>query len=300
MLASLQNGVPKDKKSLAHEEVRKKSSGGHQHRKEGKRLLKLPKISDKFRKYLTIETQPNGGASLLRCDWRKLEHNLSSQERQQFAEQFISLGFAEVDEVPLFVTCIVDNAVEYLENVLELLGTKYPKLPVTMGSLNNKQTRETIRLGEYYERVVATYRHGTYRYGPLNNISLVGRKQEECGEYFEHILERLEECPFLRMLLPWSERSIKCHWKPNESDDGPIYWCRPGEQLIPTNDPGKEGIKQQLLEQRRRASTGHKQQHKSMALKWVDYIKNFNRLYNMKYMVFQLIRIRYFWKLLNK
>jgi len=68
------------------------------------------------------------------------------------------VSFVVCLQVPLFVTCIVDNAVEYLENVLELLGTKYPKLPVTMGSLNNKQTRETIRLGEYYERVVATYR----------------------------------------------------------------------------------------------------------------------------------------------
>ena len=62
---------------------------------------------------------------------------------------------------------------EYLENILEFLGTKYPKLPVKMGSLHNKQLVETLKMGDYYERVMATYSYGTYRCGPLNNITLV-------------------------------------------------------------------------------------------------------------------------------
>uniref|UniRef100_A0A914MEG0 Round spermatid basic protein 1-like protein n=1 Tax=Meloidogyne incognita TaxID=6306 RepID=A0A914MEG0_MELIC len=235
--------------------------------KNQRKTFKLPKISEKFRKYINVERHANGGASLLRCDWRKLQHNLSSQERQQFAEQFISLGFFEIEKVPLFVICIVDNAMEYLENILEFLGTKYPKLPVKMGSLHNKQLVETLKMGEYYERVMATYSYGTYRCGPLNNITLVGRKQEECGEYFEHILERLEECPFLRLLLPWSENSVKSFWKPNDSDDGPIYWCRPGEQLIRTDDLSKANQQQQ----QRRASTSLKyQHHKTMPLKALE------------------------------
>lgn len=35
--------------------------------------------------------------------------------------------------------------------------------------------------------------------------------------------------------MPWGELSaIKIN--PNESNDGPILWCRPGEQLVPTVD----------------------------------------------------------------
>ncbi|KAF7635356.1 hypothetical protein Mgra_00005178 [Meloidogyne graminicola] len=223
-------------------------------KKTKEKPFQLPKISEKFRKYIDVERHPNGGASLLRCDWRKLQHNLSSQERQQFAEQFISLGFFEVEKVPLFVICIVDNAMEYLENILEFLGTKYPKLPVKMGSLHNKQLVETLKMGEYYEKVMATYSYGTYRCGPLNNITL-------------HILERLEECPFLRLLLPWSENSVKSFWKPNDSDDGPIYWCRPGEQLIRTDDLSKTNQQQQ-----RRSSTSlkHSQYHKIMPIKALE------------------------------
>lgn len=35
--------------------------------------------------------------------------------------------------------------------------------------------------------------------------------------------------------MPWGDLSaIKIN--PNESNDGPILWCRPGEQLVPTVD----------------------------------------------------------------
>uniref|UniRef100_A0A1I8BH99 Round spermatid basic protein 1-like protein n=1 Tax=Meloidogyne hapla TaxID=6305 RepID=A0A1I8BH99_MELHA len=249
LLTTTINGI-----SEKNVQQRTKRDTSSSRQKNHRKTFKLPKISEKFRKYIDVERHPNGGASLLRCDWRKLQHDLSSQERQQFAEQFISLGFSEIEKVPLFVICIVDNAMEYLENILEFLGTKYPKLPVKMGSLHNKQLVETLKMGEYYERVMATYSYGTYRCGPLNNITL-------------HILERLEECPFLRLLLPWSENSVKSFWKPNDSDDGPIYWCRPGEQLIRTDDLSKANQQQQ----QRRASTSLKHQHhKTMPLKALE------------------------------
>lgn len=68
-------------------------------------------------------------------------------------------------------------------------------------------------------------------------------------------------------MLPWSERSIKSHWKPNESDDGPIFWCRPGEQLMRTDETKECGSK---FLQQRRTSAGHKPPHKTMALKALE------------------------------
>lgn len=40
--------------------------------------------------------------------------------------------------------------------------------------------------------------------------------------------------------MPWGERSITYNQKPTDSDDGPIFWARPGEQLIPTDEIKEE------------------------------------------------------------
>lgn len=42
------------------------------------------------------------------------------------------------------------------------------------------------------------YSHGTFRYGPLHQISLVGKVHEEVGGYFPDLLGRLEQNPFLK------------------------------------------------------------------------------------------------------
>lgn len=69
----------------------------------------------------------------------------------------------------------------------------------------------------------------------MHALSMVGPKQEECGMYFPQVIEALEKSPILRPLMPWGDKSIlRC--KITDSDDGPIFWVRPGEQLIPTDD----------------------------------------------------------------
>ena len=50
------------------------------------------------------------------------------------------------------------------------------------------------------EKVAENYKHGTYRYGFLDNISLVGTVSEESGGYIPDVLDMLEECPFLRLV----------------------------------------------------------------------------------------------------
>lgn len=58
---------------------------------------------------------------------------------------------------------------------------------------------------------------------------------EETGAFFEDALVMLEKSPFLRLMTPWGDWSVVKMQSRNESNDGPIMWIRPGEQLIPTD-----------------------------------------------------------------
>ncbi|XP_054567442.1 lysine-specific demethylase 9 isoform X2 [Eptesicus fuscus] len=106
--------------------------------------------------------------------------------------------------------------------------------------------KKGLRLGFwpcYHNQVNRTYCCGTYRAGPMRQISLVGAVDEEVGDYFPEFLDMLEESPFLKMTLPWGTLSslrLQCR---SQSDDGPIMWVRPGEQMIPTADMPKSPFK---------------------------------------------------------
>ena len=88
----------------------------------------------------------------------------------------------------------------------------------------------------------STYAEGTYRSGPLNHISLVGTVSEETGGYFKDLITLLEQSPVLVRSLPWGPMSQLELSQPTESDDGPILWVRPGEQLIPLGEGRDPGI----------------------------------------------------------
>lgn len=65
----------------------------------------------------------------------------------------------------------------------------------------------------------------------MHSLSMVGVKQEECGMLFTDLLKEIEKSPFMRLLMPWGSSSSTPMGDPSESDDGPIYWVRPGEQV---------------------------------------------------------------------
>lgn len=65
----------------------------------------------------------------------------------------------------------------------------------------------------------------------MREVSLVGRRGEESGENqaeYNRILEK--SVPLLAYVLPWGKMSILK--SPEQSDDGPIWWVRPGEQRL--------------------------------------------------------------------
>jgi hypothetical protein len=67
----------------------------------------------------------------------------------------------------------------------------------------------------------------------------------QVGDYFPKFLDMLESDPFLRLAMPWGKISILDGHDRAHSNDGPILWARPGEQMVPTADMPKSPFKQQ-------------------------------------------------------
>nr|XP_042900967.1 uncharacterized protein LOC107452177 [Parasteatoda tepidariorum] len=210
------------------------------------RIPRLPQGMDlkhlKYGKYIRLEVFPNGGAALLHLYWDEICH-LQQKELNCLAEEFLKETFLEEPYgVAKYVMGIVHNAAEYLPDILEHFADRYPNLVVKAGALTRQSDIETTTMLKYCEQVHAHYSQGTFRTGPLHQISLVGTVHEEVGGYFPEFLQMLEENPFLYLTMPWGPMSV-VHMNPQESNDGPILWVRPGEQLVPTADlsksPGK-------------------------------------------------------------
>lgn len=194
-----------------------------------------------FRRFIHIEDQPNGGASVVHAYMDELS-SLSPVEMERFSDEFVNLTFSENNSAAYYVMGIVHGAAAYLPDFLEYFAYSFPTAPVKIEILGKKDI-ETTTISNFNAQVKRTYSHGTYRAGPMRQISLVGAVDEEVGDYFPEFLDRLEESPFLQRTLPWgsfSSLKLKCR---KESDDGPIMWVRPGEQVIPIADMPKSPFK---------------------------------------------------------
>ncbi|CAL8242452.1 unnamed protein product, partial [Merluccius merluccius] len=195
-----------------------------------------------FAPYFHVEKQPNGGALVAHAYTAQLEA-LSPGQRHKFAQEFITLAFSEdSSKASHYVMGIVHGAASYLPDFLEYFSSKFPSAPVKMEILGKKDI-ETTTMANFYSQVKGSYSHGTYRAGPMRQISLVGAVDEEVGDYFPEFLGKLEESPFLKRTLPWGTLSSLRQMDPTESDDGPIMWVRPGEQMIPMADIPKSPFK---------------------------------------------------------
>ncbi|XP_055710673.1 lysine-specific demethylase RSBN1L isoform X2 [Phlebotomus papatasi] len=198
----------------------------------------------KYGKYFRRETHPNGGASVVHMYQDEIDA-LSPSRMTELVDEFFSVVFSE-DENGFAhnVMGIVHDAAAYLPDLLEHMAENYASLTVKAGVLGRNSDIETSTMLQYHEQVAKNYSQGTFRYGPLHQISLVGKVHEEVGGYFPDLLSRLEKNPFLKKAMPWGELSI-VRMDPRLSNDGPILWIRPGEQLIPTAEINKTPLKRQ-------------------------------------------------------
>ncbi|XP_021019251.1 round spermatid basic protein 1-like protein [Mus caroli] len=195
-----------------------------------------------FRQLIHIEQQPNGGAAVIHAYSNELSC-LSPMEMQRFAEEFVGLVFSENESSAAFyVMGIVHGAATYLPDFLDYFSYNFPNSPVKMEILGKKDI-ETTTMSNFHAQVKRTYSHGTYRAGPMRQISLVGAVDEEVGDYFPEFLDMLEASPFLKCTLPWGTLSSLKLESRKDSDDGPIMWVRPGEQMIPVADMPKSPFK---------------------------------------------------------
>ncbi|XP_055468842.1 lysine-specific demethylase RSBN1L [Psammomys obesus] len=212
--------------------------------------LKEPRVQNnlkrldalEFKQLIHVEQQPNGGASVIHAYSSELSC-LSPVEMQRFAEEFVGLVFSENESSAAFyVMGIVHGAATYLPDFLDYFSYNFPNSPVKMEILGKKDI-ETTTMSNFHAQVKRTYSHGTYRAGPMRQISLVGAVDEEVGDYFPEFLDMLEESPFLKCTLPWGTLSSLKLESRKDSDDGPIMWVRPGEQMIPVADMPKSPFK---------------------------------------------------------
>ncbi|XP_019749141.1 round spermatid basic protein 1-like [Hippocampus comes] len=195
-----------------------------------------------FAPYIHIETQPNGGALVAHAYASQLA-SLSPSQRQRFAQEFVTLAFSEdSSQAAHYVMGIVHGEVSYMPDFLDYFSTKFSSAPVKMEILGKKDI-ETTTMAHFYSQVRSAFSHGPARAGAMRQISLVGAVDEEVGNFFPEFLGMLEESPFLKRTLPWGTLSSLSMMSPDESDDGPIMWVRPGEQMIPVADIPKSPFK---------------------------------------------------------
>lgn len=124
--------------------------------------------------------------------------HLDKYAMQDLVKEFFKLAFSEDSNgKAYFVMAIVRGAASYLPDLLTYMAEHYPTLTVKNGLLNRSSDLETTTMGAYNENVTKYYDSGTYRYGPLHQVSLVGTAHEEVGGYFPDLLDRLQDNPFL-------------------------------------------------------------------------------------------------------
>ncbi|KPJ04904.1 Round spermatid basic protein 1-like protein [Papilio xuthus] len=196
----------------------------------------------KYQRLMRVETHPNGGASVVYLYQHDIDM-LSENQQESLAKEFLKLVFSEDSGGwAQFVCGVVRGAAGRLPCLLQYLAERHPSLTVKAGVLARASDIETTTISRYYQQVQQTYAAGTFRCGPLHQISLVGTVHEEVGGYFPDMLAMLAECPFLKLTMPWGPMAA-VEMEPQESNDGPILWIRPGEQLVPTAELGKSPIK---------------------------------------------------------
>lgn len=187
----------------------------------------------KYGKFYHIEIHPNGGASIVHMYQDELD-SLKEEELNELADEFFELVFSEDENnFAYHVMGIVHDGARYIPDLLEHMAENYSNLTVKAGVIGKNNDIETCTMLHYYDQVTKNYSEGTVRYGPLHQISLVGKVHEEVGGYFPDLLGKLEQNKFLKKTMPWGKLSI-VQMDPRLSNDGPILWIRPGEQLIPT------------------------------------------------------------------
>ncbi|XP_022647445.1 round spermatid basic protein 1-like isoform X2 [Varroa destructor] len=189
----------------------------------------------KFGRFFRRERHCNGGADILHLYLDEIKH-LNEDDMHRLVKDYLRETFRESPQgTAKYVLSVIHNGAAYLPDLVQYFADNQPTMAVKCGILGRNSDIETTTMREFKDLVDRTYSCGTYRAGPLHQISVVGTAQEESGGYFPDFLSLLERSPFLKSTMPWGSLSVE-HFDPQQSSDGPIVWVRPGEQMVPMNE----------------------------------------------------------------
>lgn len=196
-------------------------------RKELSLSFKIPRVplpsNDlshlRYAKFYRTEEHPNGGARILRLYWDEI-CGLPDQDLAELSIEFLKESFREEPiGVAKYSISIVHNAAYHMPDFLEYMADTQPSLVVKAGIIGcSGSDIETTTMSAYRESVAKNYCRGTFRTGPLHQISVVGTAREEVGGYFPDFIDILEKCPFLKPVMPWGQLSNLKMESPQESN----------------------------------------------------------------------------------
>jgi hypothetical protein len=135
-----------------------------------------------FQSLIHIEEHPNGGASLIRTYYNDYQR-LSTENAHLFVNYFFNLVYGETNQRARYSIGVLHDGAGYLPDLVDYFSLTYPKMIVKTSNIFNSKEVLTTTMSEYRHNLVQSYAHGTFRYGPLMSISLVGTVtgREECG-----------------------------------------------------------------------------------------------------------------------
>ena len=204
-------------------------------------------------------TDPSLYVKVLRCPEGRSTHvelNMKIFEQLHIHQQhlvidyFFELVFGESDnQFADNVMGIVRHGARHLPNVLEYLVENHPNMGIKHQILGKKDIAN-CSVKEYYEKIKLNHTTYTFTEGGLLQTSLVGVKSEESGGFFGELLDLMSLNPFYEASLPWGVLSHYEGLDPDLSNDGPIFWIRPGEQYYPATSGSRNHKGYRLLKNR--------------------------------------------------
>ena len=138
-----------------------------------------------FQSLIHTEEHPNGGASMIRTYYNEFVR-LSTENANLFVNYFFNLVYGETNQRANYSIGVLHDGARNLPDLVDYFSLTYPKMIVKTTNIFNPKEVLTTTMGEYRNRIVQTYSNGTFRYGPLMSISLVGTVtgKEECGKEY--------------------------------------------------------------------------------------------------------------------
>ena len=124
----------------------------------------------KYGHLMHVETFPNGGATVVHSYQDELNH-LSEQEMDEFVSEYFKVTFGEdKDGYANHVMGIVHGAAAKIPDLIEYFAIEHPSLTI-QSQLLGKIEVETMSMEKYREAVHRSYAAGTFRCGPLMQVS---------------------------------------------------------------------------------------------------------------------------------